>query len=381
MNSRKIRTPLHSIGKLALIAASSLVLGLVMPAFTAAKSESLFRDALISRLRTMFPDSVTQLQNFEKQKDDLKAAIAKNDNSIINAANNDAQNELSNLIRVRSELKSKLAEHGPITILPLFPHPIMYFWPIMYTCLGSLIFLLKPRYAGLTQTMTRVKLIALVTLGIYFFSTWSMWVRNFILTTPANGRDVFAYTNFDIDRFSFVMQQINWLILSLLLAVIWQQWSTSIVILRSRLSMNGENREQGYNYKELEHVSRLLLQWQASFVVLSIGFIIYTSISWDLILKDGDSRFIFEAITIHVIWAMTALLIGFPFLIAWHRWEFQKQRTIAELILGKSDGSGDLQAKLAALQVMRPFGTWNLAASGLTVISSFALPIVQALLK
>ena len=80
-------------------------------------------------------------------------------------------------------------------------------------------------------------------------------------------------------------------------------------------------------------------------------------------------------------WALTALLIGLPFLIAWNRWELQRQKTMAEFIFKKSDVSSDLQARLPALQEMRPFGAWNLVASGLTVVSSFALPIVQALLK
>jgi hypothetical protein len=381
MKRRKIRSPLHSLGKLAIIAAGSLIVGFAIPALIAAASGSLFRDTLIIRLGKMFPEPIKRLNDFDKLKGALRDQITNIEKSIVNASNSDVRNDLSTLVRLRSDLKSDLKEHAPITILPLFPHPIMYFWPIMYTCLGSLIFLLTPRYGGIAEPMTRFKLIGLGALGIYSFSTWPMWMRNFILATPVKGRDVFAYTNIDIDPLSFMMQQINWLILSLLLAVIWQQWSTSILILRSRLSLNGKSPDQGYNYKELEHVSRLLLQWQASFVVLSIGFIIYTSISWDLILRDGDSRFIFEAITIHVIWAVTALLIGFPFLIAWNRWEFQKQKTIAELILGKSDGSGDLQARLAALQEMRPFGAWNLAASGLTVVSSFALPIIQALLK
>jgi hypothetical protein len=124
-----------------------------------------------------------------------------------------------------------------------------------------------------------------------------------------------------------------------------------------------------------------LLNCQASFAVLSIGFIIYASIFWDLILRDKDMRFIFEAITVNVVWAVTALIISLPFLIAWKQWELQKQRAIAQLISAKSDGSGELQVKISAVRDMRPFSAWNVAASGLTVLSSFALPILQALFK
>src|SRR4029077_11159798 len=112
---------------------------------------------------------------------------------LIDASIYDARNDRSSLLSLRSSYKRELEKHPPITLLPLYQHPIMYFWPIVYTCLGSLVFLLPPRCSGLNQLKTSFKSTALVTLGIYFFSTWPMWMRNFVLTTQARGRVVFAY--------------------------------------------------------------------------------------------------------------------------------------------------------------------------------------------
>ena len=68
MNGRKIRSPLHSLGTLALIAASSLIVGFAIPALPAAASGSLFRDTLISRLGKMFPESIKRLNDFDSTK-------------------------------------------------------------------------------------------------------------------------------------------------------------------------------------------------------------------------------------------------------------------------------------------------------------------------
>ena len=68
MNGRKLRSPLHSLGKLALIAASSLIVGFAIPAPTAAASASLFRDTLIIRLGKMFPEPIKRLNDFDSTK-------------------------------------------------------------------------------------------------------------------------------------------------------------------------------------------------------------------------------------------------------------------------------------------------------------------------
>jgi hypothetical protein len=68
MNGRKLRSPLHSLGKLALIAASSLIVGFAIPALTAATSGSLFRDTLIIRLGKMFPEPIKRLNDFDSTK-------------------------------------------------------------------------------------------------------------------------------------------------------------------------------------------------------------------------------------------------------------------------------------------------------------------------
>jgi hypothetical protein len=68
MNRRKLRSPLHCFGKLALIAASSLIAGFAIPAPTAAASGSLFRDTLIIRLGKMSPEPIKRLNDFDTTK-------------------------------------------------------------------------------------------------------------------------------------------------------------------------------------------------------------------------------------------------------------------------------------------------------------------------
>ena len=68
MNRRKLRSPLHCLGKLALIAASSLIVGFAIPAPTAAASGSSIRDTLIIRLGKMSPEPIKRLNDFDTTK-------------------------------------------------------------------------------------------------------------------------------------------------------------------------------------------------------------------------------------------------------------------------------------------------------------------------
>ena len=68
MNRRKIRSSLHSPGKRALIAASSLIVGFAIPPLTAAASGSLFRDSLTIRIGKMFPEPIKRLNDFDSTK-------------------------------------------------------------------------------------------------------------------------------------------------------------------------------------------------------------------------------------------------------------------------------------------------------------------------
>jgi hypothetical protein len=125
-------------------------------------------------------------------------------------------------------------------------------------------------------------------------------------------------------------------------------------------------------------LSESLLHWQATFITLSLGFVVYTAIFWNQILKAGDWRFSFEAIVVHALWAITALATAAPLAITW---QAHKLAAIAELVNSTTSDSDTLSAKITAIRELRAIGSWNAAASTLTVLSAFTGPMIQALIK
>jgi hypothetical protein len=130
----------------------------------------------------------------------------------------------------------------------------------------------------------------------------------------------------------------------------------------------------------LDQPSKDLLQWQITFLCISAGFIVYTAIFWDQIIIHSDYRFGFEALDIHLLWFTTAVFVSTPLAMRWRQWHLQKISVISALINSGEDAE-IIKAKLEAIRELQPIGRWNITASGLAVLVSFAGPLIQALIK
>lgn len=374
-------SPLKIIAKICLIWAAALIAGFAIPALIAVRSGVFYMEDLERRIPQ---DVVNRLKEFNRHEQEIKSQINRISQILTDSSIAAPPDVRSNLLALRSSYERDLrTAKPPVSIQPFYQHVIMYFWPVMYTCSGCIIFLLRPESSRLTRSFPRRGATVLLTVGIFIFDVWPLWARNFSLTRPEHGRIVYAYSNYDVDPASFVIQQLNFFVFSLLLALIWQQWAAFYVLEQSRENFAPLQNNVGvlFDPAKLKRVSESLLRWQATFVVLSIGFIIYTAIFWNQIIKNGDFRFIFEAITVHMLWIVSAVLTALPLLLEWRSWQSYKLRAIWELINAPPSESEGLDARLTAIRELRPIGSWNAAASGLTVVTSFALPIIQTLIK
>jgi hypothetical protein len=130
----------------------------------------------------------------------------------------------STLNAERAKLQRQLeTERPPVSAQPFYQHIIMYFWPLMYFCLGVLVFILRPHSKRLLSKHDAVQIV-LTTIIVFIFAAGPLTVRNLIARESAEGRTVYAYSNLDIDSASFVCQLTNFLIFSGLLSILWNQW-------------------------------------------------------------------------------------------------------------------------------------------------------------
>jgi hypothetical protein len=256
----------------------------------------------------------------------------------------------------------------------------MYFWPLMYFCLGTLVLVLRPHNKQFI-IKHNIAQISLTMIIIFIFATGPLIVRNIIALKSTQGRTVYAYSNLDIDPASFGCQLANFLIFSRLLAILWHQWiSYSAKFLVKSNDHSCDAVKAMLNADTLDALSAELRRFQTAFAVLSIGFIGYTAIFWKQVIDNGDFRFILESFFAHAFWIISAVLIALPFWRLWLAWRRNRVRAIGQLIQAPSE-AGNLEAKLNSLATLHPVGSWDAAALIATIGSSLAAPAIQLILK
>jgi hypothetical protein len=283
------------------------------------------------------------------------------------------------LLTAQKQIREELKKAPPISLQGFYEHPVMYFWPLMYTCLGVVIFLLPPDRGKGSRQFWSMPTVIILGFVIFVIDSWPLWLRN--LADPDPGACVVhAYSNYSVDPASFVVQQLNFCIFAVLLAAIWIQWARSC----DRELLSSEPSEQincvsaVFQSATATRLAVQVLRSQVAFGVLSIGFVYYTGIFWTQIIRNGDRRFLLEAITVHLLRLVTGILIAAPPFLAWLRWRSSKAKAIAYLVTSKSSDEKNFETRLKNLQEYAPVRSWSAIGSALTAIVSFVVPILQA---
>jgi hypothetical protein len=367
-------TLLRMAGRFGLITCGALILGLAIPGMLAWKDNVFFHESTKIVVESKKPEIKKSLDAYDANQKRLKNAIAAFDENFAKNPGN-----LALLVGQRRSYIAELREPAHDSVQEFYLHLIMYFWPIMYFGLGTVAFMMRPNGEGSLRFWSKPWLTFITSICIYVYTVAPLVFRTQVARFHNDDRTVFAYSNPDIDLPSHIAQLSNFYILALLLAIIWIEWSAWSTELDKRLDAQ-EIEDQTINAQGLNDLSRDLLRWQISFLAISVGFVTYTAIFWDQMIINHDRRFGFEAINIHILWLATVVFISAPLAKRWHRWQLQKIRIVSALINSGMDADL-IKAKLDAIQELQPIGKWNITASGIAVILSFAGPLLQALIK
>jgi len=382
--------PLAVITKLAMIGVASIVLGLVVPVLAAWHSDVLFYAPMEQRVRNNHRDVASALDAFHKRQAHLKAMIEDLDARVTtkpdaNTTKNviDAALPVTDLATLRQEYQKELMASAPVTIQPLYLHILMYFWPIMFFGLGTTIFVLRPPMPRSPNRTQRTRATLALTVGICLLQYSPLVVRTTLLTQLGEARKVYAYSNPDLSGTCFAVQLFHFAVFSSLLAVIWEHWSEFSVHYRSTLLKSRATTipDVIYYSQSLEVLSKALTRWQATFAAISVGFVMYTALFWNQIIRYGDARFWVEAIVAHLLWLTTLGLTAIPLALTWHSCQMHKLGVIAAIAAAAEADKTTAEMKFNALHELEPIGTWNVAASLVTVLSSFIGPLLQAFVK
>jgi hypothetical protein len=184
---------------------------------------------------------------------------------------------------------------------------------------------------------------------------------------------------------SFAVQNLNNFILALFLGGIWRRSTT--IALRcqediQRLDTIEENNGQLHlDLKLLHSSSSLLVRWQLTLILISIAFFVYAVIFWTQIIVHRDFRFILEAVIGQFMWILTICLTGLPLFITWQGWLSYKAKVVTHFLNIDWSGDNKYNDKLSAIQDLSPIGSSTAVVTGITVVSSLFLPIIQAYIK
>ncbi|MEO8621934.1 MAG: hypothetical protein ABI625_12765 [bacterium] len=360
----------------AFVALFAFVTGVALPGGVAFSRGVFFRDSMESHLP---PDTRSVLRAFRSDSAVARDALLRIDQRLTATGGNGlAAAEINDLLALRQVYLLRANRRAPVSVQPFFQHILMYFWPAMYFCLGLLLTVLRPRYVKTPNW----RVAAGWSLVIFIASVLPLALRNIALQSTLRGRIVFAYSNLDVDRVSFGVQVFNFAVFASLLSLIWLNWIDSLPIEAKRRSAYPSGAVDAVLAPErIAELSDLAIRWQLAFAVLSVGFVVYTAVFWRQIILAADLRFVPEAIVVHGLWFISAVLMALPFWSSWRAWQFDRIRALAELSNRSRNGDATTALDLAIIQEVRPFGSWNAAAFGLTLASSALVPLIQLLLR
>jgi hypothetical protein len=367
-------TLLQWAGRLGLIVLGSFAFGLVVPGLVAMRDGVFFPESLKAVVTSRIPETAPIVEKSKNDEARLKQDLAAIDTRVVT----DPQGA-AGLASLRQTYEADLRKPKPISLQPLYLHILMYYWPISYFGLSVAVFLLHPPIRQAERFVKRPFLTLATAAGIYLFSAGPLIFRTEFVKSIQQNRTVFAYCNPDVDLPSHIVQLCNFGVFALLLAAIWIEWSAWMSQVHREIRRDADAADFG-GLAVINALSKSLLHWQLVFAAISIGFVMYTGVFWDQLIINGDSRFGYEAIVIHPLWITTAVFTVMPFVLRWHAWQQGKIKFIAGLVNSGQD-SATINGRLEALQQLRPIGTCNLTASSLTVVASFVVPLMQAILK
>jgi hypothetical protein len=210
-------------------------------------------------------------------------------------------------IKLRDQLKGEKAAKPPINLVPFYLNPQMLLWLGIYSVYMILIYLLVKQDKHVRKIKFGFKHLWL-SLLVYVFYEWPLWVRNFILNTK--GRTVYAYPNFDIDKVSFFYQEVIIFFFCFLSAQL-------ILICVDKYNKINSTTYENVTVNEFlvisSYYSTAYRDWFINSVLLAIGFLSFTSFFWRIVFAYGDQRYLISAVNAHVIWALAWIAISLNF--------------------------------------------------------------------
>jgi hypothetical protein len=352
----------------------AIVFTLILPGFIAVRGGVFFYATMLPKLPSA---QRNLLAEFERSQAQRSTAITLIDTEIAQQTRNPAT--LSLLLESRNRMQRQIdVAVPPIAVIPFYLNPQMLLWAAVYTCLGWMALLVAPpgvlRLRRLVFSWKTLQLAVLT----YVFYEWPLWARNAL---GGEGRVVYAFPNWDLDRGSFAMQEVIVAGFCFLLSVVWRQWFEYLkVVWRRDLSFHGGHDHGAVllDHRTASSFAETFSRWAVASIVVTFGFIWLTALYWHLVGHLHDQRYLLSAILAHILWGITWIVISLPFINEWQFWN--RTRTHALQTAASMQNTKEAGERVALLKEVQPVGALTLTLANVISFISFVLPILRAFL-
>jgi hypothetical protein len=376
-----LKTPLSSTALAAACTVVSLLLTVGVTGLIARKHSVFTASQMLQRLHVLARSDRALKQELQIRKDlerQEKATRFQLDRIRVVSA----PQTYETLIKAVSYFSEEKEKHP--RVFPFITSPALHVFPSLLTCLLWLVLVFPPKWRshklGVWDGWFATLLISTCPFALY---TWSSFARNHGLF--GDERIIYSYANRDIDVHSYRWQIAMIVVISIVAARLWQLWAAEVSYLRDRavarrlhepLSVVIERCLRGV---EIDKLSRSFNLWQIRSAVLGIGFLFFSHFIWIVVIQYGDRRYLFDAISVHSMWAITWLLISIPLLQQWHAWNKERHLVIAALITSDIPGVKSEEA-LDLLKAQAPLSMTAVTGSAVLALCGFLYPLFQVVL-
>jgi|GEM_PF-3797956 len=244
-----------------------------------------------------------------------------------------------------------------------------YIWLTTYTFFAIFIFIF---YRGWFKPGQIVPL-SLIVLIILLLFDGPNWFRNTDL--GKHGRTIYSYVNYDIDPFSYWLQELRALTFSFLLGAtltIGEEIKKENILFIK--SFNGEPTLEtfvDFSLKLRDNFSK----WQRNIFIIIVIFLPWTWFYWENITIYNDARYLFAAILFHSFWVISICLFSSPIISFRSHWWKMKTQIILKYL------KNDQPDQIAQFEYLEPYPKFQFLVSAFTALVSLFLPFVQIFFK
>jgi hypothetical protein len=159
----------------------------------------------------------------------------------------------------------------------------------------------------------------------------------------------------------------------LLLSVLWQRWSLyAVEIYNDTRGWYIHPVKIASSAERAVTLSDQVSRWQSHSAFLAVAFLPWTWFFWSSVIVLGDSRYVYTAVLIHLMWGISWYFLSLPLINAWRAWSDYRLLAIGSLF-----GQAKNEADASLLREIQPISNLQFAGTGIAAIASFLSPFIQ----